>query len=243
MSTIYKCYKWSELEELLVAGGVVAEGSDHALKGKHYKRGLCCLKLMYEALMSQLVKVRLVANLADKTKKNLATLRDASLTKQFIAAAHKALEDDVYLAHLVGDLLIHIEGSDMADYWNDFMSMTDALMQNLHAVHICNWEKYVNSLRAMMPWMVAYDNNWYGRWLPDFWAMLTYLSAEQIMFLHHTDFIQSITGNPYSIMPWDMWIECTMNKGSKMKSGWLSILQNEKQLLVHESTQNVAQNE
>ncbi|KAL8563863.1 hypothetical protein ACOMHN_034242 [Nucella lapillus] len=39
-------------------------------------------------------------------------------------------------------------------------------------------------------------------------------------------------------MAWDMWIECTMNKGSKMKSGWLSILQNEKQLLVHSRNVN-----
>lgn len=60
MSAIYKCYKGSELEEVLVAGGVVAEGSvDHALKGKHYKRGLRCLRLMYEALLSQLFKGKL----------------------------------------------------------------------------------------------------------------------------------------------------------------------------------------
>jgi hypothetical protein len=39
-------------------------------------------------------------------------------------------------------------------------------------------------------------------------------------------------------MAWDMWIECTMNKVSKMKSGWLSILHNEKQLLVHSSNVN-----
>ena len=36
----------------------------------------------------------------------------------------------------------------------------------------------------------------------------------------------------------DMWIECTMNKGNKLKSGWLSILQNEKQLLVHSRNVN-----
>ena len=110
--------------------------------------------------------------------------------------------------------------------------MVDALMQNVHAVHICNWDEYANSLRTMLPWMVAYDNNKYGRWLPDIWAMLTTLPMDQIEFLL-TDFTQSITGNPYSNMAWDMWIECTMNKGSKMKSGWLSILKNEKQLLVH----------
>ena len=34
-------------------------------------------------------------------------------------------------------------------------------------------------------------------------------------------------------MSLDMIIEVTMNKRSKLKSGWLSILKNEKQLLVH----------
>ena len=88
--------------------------------------------------------------------------------------------------------------------------MTDALMQNVDAVHICNWDEYVSSLRAMLPWMVAYDNNRYGRWLPNFWAMLTALPDDQVAFLR-TDFTQSITGNPYSNIAWDMWIECTMN--------------------------------
>jgi hypothetical protein len=54
MSTIYKCYKGhykgSEIEDVLIAAGVIAEGSvDHALIGKHYKRGICCsLRLMNE---------------------------------------------------------------------------------------------------------------------------------------------------------------------------------------------------
>jgi len=34
-------------------------------------------------------------------------------------------------------------------------------------------------------------------------------------------------------MVWDMWSECTMNKVNKMKPDWLTILQNENQLLVH----------
>jgi len=78
-------------------------------------------------------------------------------------------EDDAYLARLVDDLLTHVEGCDRAEYWKDFLSMTDALMQNVHAVHIGNWDEYVSSLRAMLPWMVAYDNN--RRWLPDLWSI------------------------------------------------------------------------
>ena len=57
MNTIHKRYKGSELGDVLMTGGVVAEGSvDRALKGKHYKRGLRCLMLMYEALICGLVK-------------------------------------------------------------------------------------------------------------------------------------------------------------------------------------------
>ena len=42
-----------------------------------------------------------------------------------------------------------------------------------------------------------------------------------------------MTGSPYSGMSLEMIIEVAMNKGSKLKSSWLSILKNEKQLLVH----------
>lgn len=238
MSAIYKRYKGSELGDVLVAGGVIAEGSvDQALKGKHYKRGLRCLKLMYEALMSQLVQRRITPYLADETKESLEILRDSSLSQETRVAAHAALEEDANLENLIRNLFNQLEANDMAHYWKDFLSMTDALMQNVHAVHICNWDEYVSSLRAMLPWMVAYDNNRYGRWLPDFWAMLTALPADQLAFLRN-DFAQSITGTPFSNMAWDMWIECTMNKGSKMKSGWLSILKNEKQLLVHSRNVN-----
>ena len=115
--------------------------------------------------------------------------------------------------------------------------MTDTLIQNVHAVHICHWDEYVSSLRAMIPWMVAYNNNWCGRWQPHFWSMHTSLTAEQILFLRN-DFAQSTASNPYSNMALDMWIECAMNKGSKIKSGWLSILKKEILVLVHSSNVN-----
>ena len=58
--------------------------------------------------------------------------------------------------------------------------MTDALMQNMHAVHACNWDKFMSSLRAMLPSLMVYNNNQYGRWPPDFWAMLTSLPVDQV---------------------------------------------------------------
>jgi len=65
MSAIYKRYKGIELEDVLVTRGVIADGSVNQVpKGKHFKRGLRCLKLSFKALMSQLVKERLIPYLA-----------------------------------------------------------------------------------------------------------------------------------------------------------------------------------
>ena len=168
MNAIYKRYKNSGLEDLLVATGVVAEGSvDHALRGKHYKRGLRCLNLMYEALMSQILQEKLAPHLSYDIKEKLKILRDTCQSQHLRSAAHDALLINDDLSRLVATMFSHLKDSDMAQYWIDFLSMVDALMQNVHAVHACNWYDYMSSLRAMMPWMVAYDNNKYGRWLPD----------------------------------------------------------------------------
>ena len=51
MTAIYKRSKGSELGEVLVAGGVIAEGSvDRALKGKHYKGDHCALVYAFISL-------------------------------------------------------------------------------------------------------------------------------------------------------------------------------------------------
>eukprot|EP00111_Clytia_hemisphaerica_P012719 TCONS_00037430-protein len=42
-----------------------------------------------------------------------------------------------------------------------------------------------------------------------------------------------MTTNPYSAQPPDVWIECTMNKGFKLISGWKRRLKSKKGLLVH----------
>ncbi len=187
--------------------------------------------LMYEALMHLLLNRSLTGSELDAcTRERLDVLRDPKANSQeSLATAHEELENDPAIATLIGSMFDAVEASDMAKYWLDFMTMVEALMMNVHAVP-CNWEEYLTSLREMMPWLMIYDQTNYGRWLTDFWAMLSSLPPDQTQFFS-SNFAQSMTGNPYSSIPWDMWIEMTMNKGSKLKAGWLSILRNEKQLL------------
>ena len=100
--------------------------------------------------------------------------------------------------------------------------MTDPLVQNIDACHARNGLEYLSSTYDMLPGLMAYDNHDYGRWLPDYWAMLSSLSNEEMAFFSD-HFSQSMTGLPYSCQPLDLWIETTMNLNSKLK-------QNEKQL-------------
>jgi hypothetical protein len=113
------------------------------------------------------------------------------------------------------------------------MEMVEVLTQNIHALRTSNWDEYKSSLKLMLPWMKIYGNDKYGRHLPDFIAVLDTIPA----FMEDGMFAQSMTGNPYSCVALDIWIESTMNKGSKLKSGWLAILNNEMQLL--SNTRNV----
>ena len=63
-----------------------------------------------------------------------------------------------------------------------------------------------------------YGSTWYPSWRPG--------CNQGIWYVAH-----SMIGKPYSCVAHDIWIEPTMNKGSKLKSGWLAIPNNEKQLL------------
>ena len=45
--------------------------------------------------------------------------------------------------------------------------------------------------------------------------------------------------NPYSSQPPDIWIECTMNKGSNLKSGLKRLLKSERGLLVYIKNANI----
>ncbi|CAB3976667.1 Hypothetical predicted protein [Paramuricea clavata] len=230
---IYKRHKGSEIADVLVAAGVIAEGSvDQALRGKHYKRALRCLMLMYESFMHLLLnQFHEESQLEASTMTRLAILRDPKANSQdSLATAQKELENDPAVDTLINNMFDKIEKTDMACYWLDFMTMVEILMMNVYAIHTCNWDEFLTFLREMMPWMVIYDQTHYGRWLPHFWAMLSSLSPDQTQFFS-SNFAQSITGNPFSCIPWDMWIEMTMNKGLKLKAGWLSILRNEKQLM------------
>ena len=51
-------------------------------------------------------------------------------------------------------------------------------------------------------------------WLVEFWLVISSLPDDQAKYMGEGVFAQSLTGNTYSCLPLDLWIEMTMNKGS-----------------------------
>ena len=105
------------------------------------------------------------------------------------------------------------------------MEIVEILMMNSHPLKIQELSMFKDLLRLMIPWMQIYDNN-YGKWLVEFWTEISTLTKAIDEHMAKDLLAQSLIGNPYSCLPLDIWIEMTMNKGSKMKPGWKNILKN-----------------
>ena len=150
----------------------------------------------------------------------------------------EALMDDLQshsdFAAYVDAIFANVDRLDnpMAKYWKSFMDMVQILFMNIHALRTQSWDMFKVSLGLMLPWLHIYDNDKYSKWLLHFWLQMSSLPEEHADYMSQI-FSQSITGKPYSCLPLDLWIEMTMNKGSKMKAGWMHILKNEEMLLSH----------
>ncbi|KAG0711388.1 hypothetical protein GWK47_020695 [Chionoecetes opilio] len=182
---------------------------------------------MYEALMRRLILYSLCygASVPEDVKCQLVILRDPSSSFQECEQSYALLESNPNIITIVAEEFERItnSGTPMAKYWMSFLEMTEILMMNLHALRTQNWEEFKASLRLMLPWMQIYDNSKYGRWMVEYWLELSNLPEERTAYMRDGLLSQSVTGKPYSMscLPLDLWIEMTMNKGSKMKAGWL----------------------
>ena len=67
--------------------------------------------------------------------------------------------------------------------------------------------------------------------------MIENLKVKQAAFFE-SHFVQSMSGLLYLAFPLDMWTEVTMSLCSKLKAGWLRLLQNEKQHFVTARNKN-----
>jgi hypothetical protein len=242
MNAIFKRFNGSGIKELLVSAGLIVDGSiEQALKGKHYNRAQRLYKLLYEALARHLVATGRQEGIMidDEIIELLEAVRDTDVEAEDRLLSMEMLLENPKFYSYIDELFARVEGPDnhMAKFALSLMQMIEVLFLNIDSIRTHNWQGYLASLRLMMPWLLIYDGVNYGRWLPVYWLNMKSLSPDHAKYMPDI-FAQSMTNNPYSALPPDMWIECTMNKGSKLKSGWKRLLRSEKGLLVHMKNAN-----
>ena len=243
MSTIYKRFKGSGIEDLVIAADLIEAGSvEQALRGKHHNCGIRIYKLVHEALVRVLISSNAelkpvppqVSSLVEKIR---------SVGKQDKEMRIEIYEDllaEPSFKGYLNDLYVGIEASNSSKtrYWLSFLEMVEVLLLHYHSMRCQNWENYLLSIRLMLPWMAVYDNLHYSRYLSIYWSMMKNLNDEVSNHMKQGLFSASLSGLPFSAIPYDQWIEVTMNKGSKMKGGWSGITKNEAMLNIHTKTVN-----
>ena len=126
VSAICKRFKGSGISDVLVAAGVIADGSvDQALRGKHFKRGVRCLRLFYETLVHHALNKRLEGSqLSEKIKVCLSKLCSSDDTQE-LADAYAELESNLELKYLVNTLFQDFDDASQSEYWISFMEMVE----------------------------------------------------------------------------------------------------------------------
>ena len=230
ITAISKRFEGSGLSDLFVSAGIIADKSvDQALRGKHFRRIVRALQLTYESLQRKIIRKGIESGIKFPIHINSQIDKLRQLQHDDLNMLRQCIKHDPEFKEFFEKCYENIEKTPMADYWLSFMVMVEILIMNIHSIKVKDWKLFTNSLRLMIPWLQIYDKLHYGKWLSNFWSDMVNLSEDIVQFMP-TIFSHSITGKPYSALPTDLWIEMTMNKGSKMKAGWHRILGNEQML-------------
>ena len=230
ITAISKRFEGSGLSDIFVSAGIIADKSvDQAMRGKHFRRIVRALQLTYEAFQRKIIQKGIDNGLKcpDHVKAQITKLRNQQYHD--LNMLRECIKHDPEFRQFQESCYDRIEKTPMTEYWLSFMTMVETLIMNIHAVKVKDWSLFKDSLRLMIPWLQIYDKLHYGKWLTNFWSDMVNLN-EDVSKLMPAIFSHSITGKPYSSLPTDLWIEMTMNKGSKMKAGWQRILGNEQML-------------
>ena len=222
ITAISKKMEGSGIADIIVSAGIIADKSvDKAMRAKHFRRIVRAFQLLYEALQ-RIIRRGIEGGviLSEEIKSLVRKLKNPLVfSKDELRKSVNDVKENEEFNVFIKDVYSVVENSPMGDYWLSFMYMVEVLSMNIHSLKTQNWHLFKDSLRLMIPWLQIYDKVHYGKWLPEFWAEISTLSTSIDLYMKSI-FSHSITGQPYSSIGSDLWIELTMNKGSKMKAGW-----------------------
>ena len=183
ITSLAKRYEGSGLSDLIVSASIIADKSiDQAMRGKHFRRIVRALQLVYEALQRQIIRHAMAKNvtLPKDLKLQLDTLKNENgdLSKSDLKDILRKIKENSSFNEFICKSYDIIAKTPMAEYWLSFMEMVEILVMNIHSLKTKNWIQFKQSIRLMIPWLQIYDKVHYGKWLPEFWSEMINLPHE-----------------------------------------------------------------
>ena len=109
--------------------------------------------------------------------------------------------------------------------WNLIVSVPDHCLS--FYFQLGHRDRYLLSVREMLPWMFSYDKTNYARYLKLYWCDITVLPEthpQVFRALQQAQFaVQRSRGETFSQVPIDQTIEQTRNRDTKTKGGIIGI--------------------
>ena len=92
------------------------------------------------------------------------------------------LMDDLYLTRILQLFQEYLDslrnGHPLAAFWVSYLNMAEIMLVLLRAAREGDWLLHLASIRAMIPWCIAYDKLNYARFLPCYYATMSRLSID-----------------------------------------------------------------
>ena len=202
------------------------------MDSRKYNRAVRLHKLVYEALIRLAWKgffSWLQANHTDDMVHVDETLKTISnLCKYVSQASLKRVFQNMSCARIMHLFEVYLEflqvgNGSLSTFWLSYLDMVEILLGLLRASREGHWILHIVSIRAMIPWYLAYERHNYARYLPYYYAQMTELPVEHPDV--HAEFIQvgfSVqlgSRNPFGRFPVHQTIEETVNKDTQ-NAGW-----------------------
>ena len=185
MATIGKRFQDAGLRDLAVESGVIAEGSAQAvMDGRLYNRTLRFHKLVYEALLRLAWKefprwLQTTHPQKQHILDEMITYISAETTEESInnILQNKVCLEVLHLFDVYTQQIRNGEAGELAAFWMSYIDMVDIVLGLVRAAREGKWDLHLQSVRAMIPWLFAYDRVNYARYLPYYYASMTRLDT------------------------------------------------------------------
>ena len=157
ITAIAKRFEGSGLSNIFVSASIIADKSvDQAMCGKHFRRIVRALQLIYDALQRGIIRKSLDEGI--KCPKYLHDKIDELSTQNAdMLTIYSSIKQDQNFLDFLEKCYVSIGSMPMAEYWVSFMCMVEILIMNIHSIKLRNWERFKDSLRFMILWLQIYN--------------------------------------------------------------------------------------